>query len=199
MILKAEQIADRLKSSDDPNDPFAITPAPDLDVLRRSGAASIDLRLGCWFVSLRKARIPVLDISGEAGGYPSEAKLSKTHYVPFGKDFILHPRDFVLGITLEWIRLPTDLSGYVIGRSSWGRRGLIIATATGVHPGFTGCLTLELSNVGEIPVAIRPGTAICQLFLHEVQSISAHVDQSGPSSCIGIGPYPVVLLEILND
>ena len=81
---------------------------------------------------------------------------------------MLQPRSFVLGVTLEWIRLPADKAAYVVGRSSWGRYGLIIATATGVHPGFTGCLTLELSNVGEIPIRVKPGTTVCQLFIHDV-------------------------------
>jgi len=63
-----------------------------------------------------------------------------------------------------------------------GRRGLIIATAAGVHPGFTGCLTLELTNVGEIPIAIKPGMTICQLFLHEVKSKSTEIDKS-PFAC----------------
>jgi dCTP deaminase len=71
------------------------------------------------------------------------------------------------------------VAGYVVGKSSLGRRGLIIATATGVHPGFTGCLTLELTNVGEIPVAIQPGMRICQLFLHRVGGrASKNVDKS---------------------
>ena len=83
-----------------------------------------------------------------------------------------------MGVTLEWIRLPNNLAGYVTARSSWGRRGLIIATATGVHPGFTGCLTLELSNVGEIPIAILPGMTVCQLFLHRVDTQSDTVDHS---------------------
>jgi dCTP deaminase len=113
---------------------------------------------------------------------PSEANLVKSHYVSFGSRFILHPRNFVLGVTLEWIRLPSDLAAYVIGRSSWGRRGLIIATAAGVHPGFTGCLTLELTNVGEIPIAIKPGMTICQLFLHDVSSKSEEIDKS-PFAC----------------
>ena len=101
---------------------------------------------------------------------PSEAELTKSYYVPFGEQFILHPGTFVLGVTLEWIRLPRDLAAYVIGRSSWGRYGLIIATATGVHPRFTGCLTLELSNVGEIPIKVKPGASICQLFVHQIES-----------------------------
>jgi len=100
-------------------------------------------------------------------------QFTKTHYVPFGDSYFLHPRSFVLGTTLEWVRLPRDLAAYVVGRSSWGRRGLIIATATGVHPGFTGCITLELTNVGEIPIAIKPGMAVCQLFFHEVSGPEA--------------------------
>ena len=98
----------------------------------------------------------------------NEANLTKTSYVPFGARFVLHPGNFVLGVTLEWIRFPNNIAGYVIGKSSWGRRGLIIATAVGVHPNFAGCLTLELTNVAEVPIAIKPGMSICQLFLHEV-------------------------------
>lgn len=99
--------------------------------------------------------------------------------MPFGESYFLHPRAFVLATTLEWIRLPSDIAAYVIGRSSWGRRGLIIATATGVHPGFKGCLTLEITNVGEIPIAIKPGMAICQLFFHEVRGpLTKSIDRS---------------------
>ena len=61
-----------------------------------------------------------------------------------------------------------DLSAYVVGRSSWGRDGLIIATATGVHPGYSGIITLEISNVGEIPIYLYPGLSIAQLFIQEV-------------------------------
>jgi dCTP deaminase len=108
-----------------------------------------------------------------------ESQLIETHYVPFGDEYYLHPQAFVLGITLEWIRLPGNLAAYVIGKSSLGRRGLIIATATGVHPGFRGCLTLELGNLGETPIAITPGMKICQIFLHEVKTLNLNlVDQS---------------------
>ncbi len=172
MILKADRIAARLGS--DKADRLDITPAPDLDALKKTGSGSVDLRLGTWFTTLRAARKPCLDAADD----DSEAALTKMHYVPFGDRYYLHPRNFVLGVTLEWIRLPADLAGYVVGKSSWGRRGLIIATATGVHPGFAGCLTLELSNVGEIPVALSPGLAICQLFLHGVDGDSDDVDRS---------------------
>jgi dCTP deaminase len=56
----------------------------------------------------------------------------------------------------------------VTGKSSLGRRGLVIETASGIQPGFSGCLALELSNVGEVPIALLPGMQICQIFVHEV-------------------------------
>lgn len=177
MILKAEDVAERLEKGLKPEeeDPLVISPHSDIETIRKSGSASIDLRLGSWFVNLRKAKIGKIEI----GQSEHEAQLTETHYVPFGDKYLLHPRSFVLGITLEWLRLPKDLSAYVIGKSSWGRRGLIIATATGVHPGFPGCLTLELTNVGEIPIEIQPGMKICQIFFHEVcKPVSEHIDQS---------------------
>lgn len=85
-----------------------------------------------------------------------------------GDYFVLHPRQFVLGETLEWIHLPADLAAFVTSRSSWGRDGLIIATATGVHPGYSGILTLELTNLGEIPLRLYPGLSVAQLFIFEV-------------------------------
>ena len=74
--------------------------------------------------------------------------------------------------------MPKNLGGYVTSKSSWGRRGLIIATATGVHPGFKGCLTLELRNVGEIPIALYPGMPVCQFFVHDVATESESIDSS---------------------
>ncbi len=202
MILKSDQIANRLALTDEVHrkDPLVVTPLPDLDKLRKKGSASIDLRLGTWFLTMRQSRACLLDgneqlkrAAADAQIQPaqldtlrscltgianSQLELTKSHYVRFGDSFLLHPRNFVLGVTLEWIRLPGDLAGYVIGRSSWGRRGLIIATAVGVHPGFTGCLTLELTNLGEIPIAIHPGDSICQLFLHSVHSGTSAIDET---------------------
>lgn len=177
MLLKAERVAELLRRGQraGAEDPLVIVPTPDLDELESSGSASIDITLGTWFLTLRESRMSHLGI--DEG--PAPAQFTKRRYVPFGSDYFLHPGNFVLGATLEWVRLPTNLAAYVIGRSSWGRRGLIIATATGVHPGFKGCLTLELSNVGEIPIPIRPGMEICQLFFHELEeSGTRNVDKS---------------------
>lgn len=170
MILKADELAKLLESGSAEDDPFVITPEPDLAMLRTSGSASIDLRLGTWFLKLQQSRGATLDLS--------KPRFTQLYYVRFGGEFVLHPRTFVLGVTLEWVRLPSNLAAFVTGRSSWGRHGLIIATATGVHPGFTGCLTLELTNVGEMPIPIRPGMTICQLFVHQVATTEAAVDRT---------------------
>jgi dCTP deaminase len=169
MILKADYIAKLLddgRRDVSPNS-LCITPLPNLEELKTSGSASVDLRLGTWFMTLREARMTHMAPDDQMP--ESHPQLTKTHYVRFGGRYTLHPGSFVLSSTLEWIRLPNNLAAYVIGRSSWGRRGLIIATATGVHPCFTGCLTLELTNVGELPICIYPGMTICQLFFHQVQ------------------------------
>jgi dCTP deaminase len=165
MIISAAELWSRLRraAEGDDDDPLIIAPSPTAQTLPAGGAA-VDLRLGTWFLSLRSARVPHLS-AGETG---NESRLAKLHYVCFGDEYFLHPGGFVLGITLEWLRMPRDVAAYVIGKSSWGRRGLIIATATGVHPGFAGCLALELSNVGEVPIGIRPGMTICQLFVETV-------------------------------
>lgn len=178
MILKSDEIATRIDADEHKSDPLVIAPQPDLVELKKAGTASLDLRLGTWFLEPRKMRTASLEISDKGKVSPQEDHFARTHYTPLGKKFILHPRTFLLGVTLEWIRLPSNLAAYVIGKSSWGRRGLIIATAVGVHPGFTGCLTLEISNVGEVPIEIRPGMLICQLFLHTVQSPSDPVSAS---------------------
>lgn len=177
MILKSDRLAELLRkgNSGTDGDPLVIAPMlSELKELAASGSGSVDLRLGTWFMTLREARMGHLEIDKPDG----QTKLTKSHFVRFGAEYFLHPQSFVLGATLEWIRVPMNLAAYVIGKSSWGRRGLIIATATGVHPGFKGCLTLELSNVGELPVAIKPGMEICQLFFHTVDTTDNAVDKS---------------------
>jgi dCTP deaminase len=174
MLLKGKQLAELLGgNASEKQDPFAITPLPDLTSLREAGSASIDLRLGTWITTPRQTRIGSLNVNSRQ----DEPQILRSHYVRFGESFFLHPRNFILAATLEWLRLPGNLAGYVIGKSSWGRRGLVTATATGVHPGFAGCLTLELTNLGELPIELQPGLAICQIFLHTTSDDSP-VDRS---------------------
>lgn len=86
-------------------------------------------------------------------------------FVPLGDPFVLHPGQFVLGATLEFLVMPNDLIGQVLSRSSWGRLGLLVATAVAVQPGFRGVLTLELVNAGAVPITLRPGLRVAQLQL----------------------------------
>ena len=98
-----------------------------------------------------------------------DAPLEKRSYwLPFGSRIIIHPHQFMLAQTLEYLRLPADLMAYVVGRSTWGRLGLIVATAIGIHPSFAGNLTFELRNLGETPLTLYPGQTIAQLFFHTV-------------------------------
>ena len=85
--------------------------------------------------------------------------------------FILHPSEFVLGQTLEWVELPDDLVGRIEGKSSLGRLGLLIHSTAGyVDPGWKGNLTLELSNVANLPIALYRGMNIGQIsFYRDVQ------------------------------
>lgn len=88
-------------------------------------------------------------------------------YIKYTDNIILHPGQFILGSSLEYLYFPLDILGYVVGRSSWGRLGLIIETAPVVHPCFTGVITFEFANVGTAPIKIYPGTRIAQITLHQ--------------------------------
>ncbi len=165
MLVKARALADYIRTGGP--DGLTVVPLPDISKIEETGAASIDLRLGRWFITFRPTRMSRLEVTDQGEAPTNEAGLTKLHFVPFGDAFTLHPRGFVLGITLEWLRLPAGLGGFVGGKSSWGRRGLIIETAAGIHPGFSGCLTLEMTNLGEVPIAILPGMPICQVVFHQ--------------------------------
>jgi dCTP deaminase len=131
------------------------------------GEASIDLRLGTDFLFLKRTAHAGVD-PGSTDIQRQANEIVERETVPFGQPLWLHPRQFVLGATLEFIRLPASLGAYVLGRSSWGRIGLIVATAVMVQPGFTGSLTLELVNEGESPIALYPGARIAQLAVHSL-------------------------------
>lgn len=172
-MLSAEEIADALDLEPGHPDRLSVVPRPDDATLRQRSATSIDLRLGRWFRSFKQTRAqayPLAVTPGESSDLSTEISRTKQHFVPFGKKFVLHPGRFVLGATLEWLQLPAGLSGYVTGKSSLGRHGLVIETAAGIHPHFSGCLTLELANMGEVPLAIYPGMGVCQVFLHRTSA-----------------------------
>jgi len=170
VILNADKIRELLEHpAANPADRLVISPLLDLDKQVKAGTASVDVRLGQRFHVPLRAKLSQLDLLSDTHQIDL-LKYKDDTFVPIGEYFVLHPGQFVLGETLEWIHLPKNLVAFVIGKSTWGRDGLIIATAIGVHPHFSGILTLEISNVGEIPIYLYPGLAIAQLFFESVQS-----------------------------
>ncbi|MBI4406763.1 dCTP deaminase, partial [Candidatus Micrarchaeota archaeon] len=119
--------------------------------------ASIDLKLSDEFRVFKHTNHALIDIKQNFGEYTEQIKIKKE------ESFVLHPDEFVLGSTLEWVEVPDYLVGRLEGKSSLGRLGIIThATAGFVDPGFKGRLTLEISNVGKIPVSLYPGMKIAQ-------------------------------------
>ena len=120
--------------------------------------ASVDLRLG------RQFRIIVNHSAESIDPYSSPSDLTSLIEVPADEPFILHPGEFVLGTTVECLGLPDDIVARVDGKSSLGRWGVLIhATAGFIDAGFTGEVTLELSNVATLPVKLWPGMKIGQV------------------------------------
>lgn len=146
---------------------LVITPLLDPD--EQIGPGSVDLRLGTDFLLPRRTAEAGLD-----PGDPDAARrvLLAAHErftVPLGDALWLHPDELLLGSTLEFVRLPADMAAYVQGRSSWGRVGLLPATATVVQPGYRGTLTFELVNEGPMPIRLWPGLRVAQLEVHRLQ------------------------------
>jgi dCTP deaminase len=120
--------------------------------------ASVDVRVDARFRVFRNARYPYIDVRQEM------PDLTELVEVNDGEPFILHPGEFVLGQTLECVSLPNDLVARLEGKSSLGRLGLLIHSTAGfVDAGFSGNLTLELSNVANLPITIYKGMPIGQL------------------------------------
>lgn len=127
--------------------------------------AGIDVRLGKHFIVFLRSAVALFDPLG----VNDDPRAMQSHVEKgWGEQFILHPDELVLASTLEYLVIPADLSCQVITRSSYGRLGLITATAVLVHPHFRGCLTLELVNLGEVPIALTPGQRIAQLAFQQV-------------------------------
>jgi dCTP deaminase len=165
--LSTSAVKERMNDPDF-NKRLFISPLLDEGAQAKPGQAAVDVRLGFDFCLVTASRF------GSIGEFdPDEQGLSfselyRREFVPLGKAITIHPHQFFLAQTLEYLRLPADLMAYVVGRSTWGRLGLIVATAVGIHPGFAGNLTLELRNLGETPLTLMPGEAIAQLFFHHV-------------------------------
>lgn len=130
----------------DPCDPGDIQPS------------SVDLHLGASFQVFRNSRYPYIDPTVEQRGLMDMVEAT------VGEPFVLHPGEFALGATVERIGLTTDIVARLEGKSSLGRLGLLIHSTAGyIDPGWNGTLTLELSNVANLPIVLTPGMAIGQI------------------------------------
>lgn len=122
--------------------------------------SSVDMRLGDEFKVFKVIRKPYIDPKDKE----DIAEYMESSTVPEGEAFIIHPNEFALATTQEYVKVPDDLVARVEGRSSMGRLGVTMHVTAGyVDPGFEGRITLEISNIGAMPVALYPGQRVCQL------------------------------------
>lgn len=159
MILSDREIKKYLKERK-----IFIKPKPDL-VTQLSGA-SLDLSLGSEFRIFEHSENIFID-SKKPSVYSKLVRLSHN------KPFVVHPGEFILGITKETVGIDNSLCARIDGKSSIGRMGIVVhSTAGHVNPGWRGKLTLEISNIGRIPVLLYPGMSICQLVFEKLTSES---------------------------
>ena len=131
--------------------------------------SSVDVRLDRFFRVFENHKYSVIDPSIEQSDLTREVAVAPDEF------FILHPGEFVLASTYEVITLPDDIAGRLEGKSSLGRLGLLTHSTAGfIDPGFSGHITLELSNVANLPVKLFPGMKIGQLCLIKLSSPAEH-------------------------
>jgi dCTP deaminase len=151
-----------------------IVVTPIIDARRQFGPSSIDVRLGTEFVVLETANLSHVNTLDDAERLRvGIERYSKKIHIDANKPFHLHPGEFALACTLEYVKLPDDIAGRIEGRSSWGRVGLLVhATAGFIDPGFAGTLTFELSNAGRVPITLKPGLRVGQICFMKMLSRS---------------------------
>ncbi len=168
MVLSDRSIREQLLAGRiviDPCDPDDIQPS------------SVDMHLAARFQVFRNSRHPYIDPSIEQDGLTELVEATEA------EPFVLHPGEFVLGATVERIELPDDIVARLEGKSTLGRLGLLIHSTAGyIDPGWIGTLTLELSNVANLPIVLTPGMPIGQV---SFMAMSTPVDR--PYGSPGLG------------
>lgn len=160
MLLSDRDIRAELESGRIKLDPL------DLDFVQ---PASIDVRLDRYFRLFDNHRYPVID--------PAENQSELTRLVDVGADgdLVLHPGEFVLGSTYEVVTLPDNIAARLEGKSSLGRLGLLTHSTAGfIDPGFSGHVTLELSNTATLPIRLYPGMKVGQMCFFRLSSPAEH-------------------------
>lgn len=157
MELTDREILNRLE-----NGSLTIEPIDDYDL--QIQPASVDVRLGNTFLKFNPGNTTSINpLEDNPDDYIEEVTVDP------GDTFVVHPGDFVLGTTEEWVEIPEDLIGYVNGRSTLGRLAIVVhATAGLLDPGWKGNVTLEISNLGSVPVELTPGMRAAQLTFRDL-------------------------------
>ncbi|TQL77880.1 dCTP deaminase [Stackebrandtia endophytica] len=160
MLLSDRDIVAEVKAGRLGVEPFAA------DLIQPS---SVDVRLDRWFRVFNNQKYTHIDPATR------QDELTSLTEVEDGEPFVLHPGEFVLGSTFEVFTLPDDLAARLEGKSSLGRLGLLTHSTAGfIDPGFSGHVTLELSNVANLPITLWPGMKIGQLCLFRLSSPAEH-------------------------
>lgn len=151
-----------------PKKRLIITPYP--FGMKQIQSRLIDLRLDTEFILTKKSWISELDNKSKDILEFEFKNFQRFISVKFNDKLVLHPGQFILGNTIEYIKIPKNFIGYIGIKSSWGRLGLNIITPSLICPPFADVITLELTNIGEIPINLRPGIKIIQISFHKCQT-----------------------------
>ena len=160
----------------------------------RINGVSVDLRLGNRFRVFNDHAAPYIDLSGprQEVDRAIDRIMGKEIEISSGDAFFLHPGELAIAVTAESITLPNDLVGWLDGRSSLARLGLMVhVTAHRIDPGWSGIIVLECYNSGKLPLALRPGMTICAINFEPMSGPAArpynkrttakYRDQNGPT------------------
>src|SRR5260370_10262044 len=171
-ILSCAEI--RMRLALNIRNPRSLVITPCLTESEAFDSDSVDLRLGGYFVLPQVPPLPFTAFDAEAA---TTAHL-RVH-VPWGKYLVVPAHQTVLGATIEFIKIPADVSGQILTKSTVARTFVVIETAPWIHPSYRGCLTLEIANVSNTPLLLYPGRLVSQLIFFEVVGAKAVPKQSG--------------------
>lgn len=149
---------------------IVIEPQPADDAI---AGISVDLRLDHRFRVFNNNSVTHLDLSGERAQLERDINriMSKEIEIEEGDALYIHPGELILGATMESVTVPDDLVGWLDGRSSLARLGLMVhVTAGRIDPGWQGQIVLEFYNNGKLPLALRPGMVICAMSFETLSS-----------------------------
>ncbi len=177
MVLSRQEILKRIKLPVSDKCNLVITPLVYTDENDIFDSDSVDLRLGCHFLLPKTLDQPFF--------CPDRSSATSLHvrvHVPLGHFLVVPAHQTILGATLEFIKLPSDVSGQVLTKSSVARTFIVVETAPWIHPQYRGCLTLEIANVSNTPVLLYPGRLICQLILMRIAPLQEESKNRNPDN-----------------